>query len=1301
MEAVTSNDNLVFGMATRIFPAVGPMLLISMGYIDPGKWSAVVEGGARFGHDLVLLIFIFNCTAILCQYLAARIGVVTGKNLAQICSEEYNKSTCFFLAIQAEVSVIVLDLTMILGIAHGLNLLFGLNLFTCLLFTATDAVLFPFFRTQLEKHKTEVVFVGIAGLVLACYVFGVLLSQPEIPIVTSGMLTRLSGESVFALMGLLGANIMPHNFYVHSSIIQQQGPTNASKSALCHDHFFAILCVFGGIFLVNYVVMNSAATVFHSAGLVVLTFQDMLLLMDQVFRSPIALFVLFLVMFLASHITAITWNLGGQVVLHELLGIKPPVWLHRATIRMLVIFLSLYCTWNSGAESAYQLLVFTQVILAMLLPSSVIPLFRVASSRSIMGVHKISQLVEFLALTTLIGMLGLNIVFVVEMLFGHSDWVADFWWNTGSSMSLSYIVLLTTAFVSLVFMLWLAATPLNSATLRVVSQTWNWELQRSLPESYTEDKNDASGHKYQGEKFLVEETALEKTVDTYSDNSIVEADFDLPEAIRTSDQVFHLPSIEESHTSQTSFTCPPEDTPTIELVPERIVDKEVFDTGVPKDDTLQEIEFVVTVEKSEEVEVDLQIEKDEDQGDIWEPDESYREASGPTSTSDGPGSFRSLSGKSDEGGNGPGSLSRLSGLGRAARRQLAAILDEFWGQLYDFHGLATKEAKGKQLDALFGLDLKPTTPLKVNPVATSSSGYFPSMSERGPAIPFMSNMYESPKQQRIASSVESPYGFQTGSTLWSTDRPYIDGYVQSSSCSVQDSGERRYSSLRLPPSSEGWDYQPATVHGYQLASYVSRITTDRNPDPLNTLLDSAAPKSPSFVPATYRDPLNYALGQNAQSRVSTINASSMLHNPVVSRNSKLQAEKPYFVPPAYTPEENIGSPACAKKYHSLPDISGLSVPRRDSHMADRVSRWNAPPGFGPSVSKTAYERSLQSNSGSRTGVSSAYDELSSSKIYRESFSLQPSMSLDTKSLWSRQPFEQLYGVAGKHRGLGNEMGSKPSSVLSRSDSRVDSETELLRSFKYCIMKLLKLEGCEWLFKQNGGMDEDLIDRVAASEKFHNDAETRDINQVGHIGDSQFFSSDRKYGLKSQDTDIAKVLVSSVSYCGEGCIWRVDLIVSFGVWCIHRILELSLMESRPELWGKYTYVLNRLQGILDPAFSKPRSPLPPCFCLQIPATNVKKNSPPPSNGLLPPTAKPGKGKCTTASTVLEIIKDVEIAVSCRKGRTGTAAGDVAFPKGKENLASVLKRYKRRLSNKPVGANDSGVGSRKVSLASSYV
>ncbi|KAJ6755929.1 SOLUTE CARRIER PROTEIN FAMILY 11 MEMBER [Salix purpurea] len=167
---------------------------------------------------------------------------------------------------------------------------------------------------------------------------------------------------------------------------QHQGPQNISRDALCLDHFFAIICIFSGIYLVNYVLMISAANVFYSTGLVMLTFPD-----------------------------AMNRCSGVQLDI--------PNWLQRATFRIIAVVPALYCVWTSGVEGIYQLLILTQVMVALLLPSSVIPLFRVASSRQVMGVYKISPFLEFVALVSFMGVLGINIIFVVEMIFGDSDWL--------------------------------------------------------------------------------------------------------------------------------------------------------------------------------------------------------------------------------------------------------------------------------------------------------------------------------------------------------------------------------------------------------------------------------------------------------------------------------------------------------------------------------------------------------------------------------------------------------------------------------------------------------------------------------------------------------------------------------------------------------------------------------------------------------------------------------------------------------------------------------------------------------------
>ncbi|GMI65817.1 ENHANCED RESPONSE TO ABA3, CYTOKININ RESISTANT 1, ORESARA 2, ETHYLENE INSENSITIVE 2, ORESARA 3 [Hibiscus trionum] len=912
MKAEAGNGNHQQGVLHRLLPAVLPVLLISFGYIDPGKWVITVEGGARFGLDLVVPMLLFNLAAILCQYLSARIGVVTGRDLAQICCDEYEKSTRIFLGVQSELSVIVLDLTMVLGVANGINLFFGVDLSTSVFLAALDAVLFPVFASLLDHCKASFLCMYAAGFILLSYVFGVLISQPDISLTMTGMLTRLSGESAFALMSLLGASIMPHNFYLHSSIVQQhQRPPFISTSTLCHDHFFAIVCVFSGIFLVNYVLMNAASNVFYNAGLVLVTFQDAMSLLDQVFfllfsdnlfRNGVLSIIFILVMFLSNQITASTWNHGGQVVLHDFLGLHIPGWLHRVTIRNIASIPALYCVWTSGAEGICQLLIFTQVMIALLLPSSVIPLFRIASSKPIMGVYKMSPIMEFLALVTFMGMLGLKIVFVVEMIFGNSDWVGSLRSNAGIGTSFPFIVLLITAGASFSLMLWLAATPLKSANSRNEAQALNWDLDRTVPVPKAaierEEKDSSETRYHEDEPACIEERSsiAENSIESHFDLSSPNYDLDLPETILETDQEILLNTVNDNSSNN---ICP---SPMLHSTHESIsvaesasaVVNEAADDDLPGSKT-SKIEEKISMERIATLEGNLQIEK-HDIGGALKPKEPSKPPSGSISslTPDGPPSFRSLSGKNDDGGSGTGSLSRLAGLGRAARRQLAAILDEFWGQLYDFHGQHTQEAKMKKLDVLLGVDLKQ---LKVDITGKEHGGFFASVGGIASDALINSSPYDSPKQLQGQNSIDSSNVYSRGSSMWSNHMQLLDAYVQNLSHNV-DSGERRYSSLRTATFADAWDYQPATVHGYQIKSYLNRIAKDRSSDSSNGQMDLQASNYPALGPTNYGDSMAFTLQQKLQNGL-TPTQDPGVQNVAVSRNRLLQSGISYY---------DIGSP---------------------------------------------------------------------------------------------------------------------------------------------------------------------------------------------------------------------------------------------------------------------------------------------------------------------------------------------------------------------------------------------------------
>lgn len=879
----------------------------------------------------------------------------------------------------------------------------------------------------------------------------------------------------------------------------------------------------------------------------------------QGFRSTLASVALIFIMFVSNQLVAVSWCLGRQVPTPDFFRLEIPDWLHRATIRIIAIIPALFCVWNSGAEGIFQLLIFTQVLVALLLPSSVIPLFRVASSSSIMGVYKNSLIVEFFALVSFIGMLGLKIVFVIELVFGSSDWAVSLRWNIGSSLPISYIILLKVALASLCLTLWLAITPLKSASSSVDTQALNWDIKVAAIEPPVErSPTEVSEVHHQSENPEEKQEAdlsSEGFAGSHQNLPIpTSSDFSLPETLLDSDINLDLTTIQEN-TSEVTFSKPAPGNPeALTSISESVFPVPgVFGKRESSHEVDMTMESKDMEEKTLKIDGDIQNEKDFE-SDHWKPQESVKDVS-----SDGPGSFRSVGGKTDDVGSGAGSLSRIAGLGRAARRQLTSILDEFWGQVFDFHGQVTHEAKAKKLDLLLGVDSKvdPKSSLasvKLETIGKDPIGYIPSPGSRGHDL-LRPNFCNTTMQQIGQSNIASPLGVQQGSPMWSNHMHLLDAYVRNSSHNTLDNSERRYYSVHVPSSSDGHDQQPATIHGYDMASYLGRLAKEKGPDYQKSQLDSlkqtsvTSVKSNSIDAYTARsnsiDTFNRPLAQKPQNG---LRKPPGFHNvPVsVSRMNSLRSERP---------AQDISSPELAdysnnspnvKKFYSLPDISGLYVPRRDS---EKSSLRDNTMGYGQPFRPPAREP-MSSSAASWAGTALGYNEFSPSNVCGGAFSMQYNPGSIAASLWSKQPYEQ-FGVA-----------DKSPSKIPEAVSIIDMEAKLLQSFRSCIMRLLKLEGSEWLFRQNDGADEDLIDRVAARERILYEAETR--------------TADRKMSIamRIDETDPSKFM--SVPNCGDDCVWRVDLILSFGVWCIHRILELSLMESRPELWGKYTYVLNRLQ-----------------------------------------------------------------------------------------------------------------------------
>ncbi|XP_021301638.1 protein ETHYLENE-INSENSITIVE 2 isoform X2 [Sorghum bicolor] len=1227
MISVRSIESLAAGDGRpNLFRTLGPTLLISMGYIDLGKWLATMDAGSRFGYDQVLLVLLFNFSAILFQYQSICIGMVTGKNL----KEEYSETINVVLSLQAGLSLIIAELTMVSGITVGFNLVFEYGgIITGLCFSSVVVYLLPHVISRLGRRMAGTFNACIAGFTLLCFVLGLLVSQPKVPVNVNVMFPKLSGESAYSLMALLGANVITYGFYVHSSVVQVQRRSLApTLGSLFHDHLFSVLFVFTGVFLVNYVLLSSAAD--ESSNITLVNYQDGIELMNQMFESPVAPVLLLVILIFSSHIISLTSIIGSDVILKNTFGVKLPDSAHHLLLKGFAIIPCIYCGKVAGFEGIYQLLIICPVIQAMFLPSTVIPLIRISSSRLIMGCYKISLYVEILATLAFLLMLFANIIFVAEILFGDSTWTNNLKGNTGSGpVLLPYIVIVLTSFASIAFTLFLAVTPLKSASneaenenLSVCSHSEALNIAHYREETSLESvpleevqwssiavapRDSLEGH----QKSALEYTECSDTA-TESDHDAQE-----PTSHRTVDP--------EAHLSPPAFRDEPKFVEVDWTEPMSIV---CTDTIVEQS-TAENIKVKSATEKIVPVEPDVCAQKDSEVSHDLEFDKSYG-GKVPSFPSGGPPSLMLSRGDDTDAGNVSGFISKQSGLGRAARRQLAAILDEFWGQLFDYRGKLTQEANNKSFNYLIGLDLRAagSAVRKDNLSIEASSNSMMRDVMQGSAT--VLNTWDS--HDKDITNQDTGICLQVGTMgppTWSQSMHLPNRDIPSSGRTFFEQNAKLFSNFHTPSYSSNQFYQPATIHGYQLANYLKGINASRNPYSSTPLDPWQPPRSSESAIPTYT---GSAMNAHTHNLLGSFGDSS-LQSPTLNRSSTMAVERSYYDPISIGGSDSVGSSANSKKYHSSPNISAVIAASRDALLNEA--------SLGPAAN-LAYLTSLASEKSRYVDLavrpSSPLTELSQHNVQREMLSTHSGTNTKTKFLWSQQPFEQLFGVLSSEVNRSEvNTGQGACSAMKDDFSYTQFEAELLKSLRFCIMKLLKLEGSEWLFRQNGGCDENLIDKVSETER---------VSQGG----------------TSDDRDTSSV--HRVPNCGDGCVWQASLIVSFGVWCIHRVLDLSRVESRPELWGKYTYVLNRLQGIIDPSLSNPRKPLMACACL------LKAGS----------VGKPIPGSFITAAMILEVIKGVEQAVSGRKGRSGTAAGDVAFPKGKANLLSVLKRYKRRLGNK---------------------
>ena len=435
----------------RLIAFSGPAYLVSVGYMDPGNWATDLSGGARFGYQLIWVLLLSNAMAVLLQVLAARLGVVTGKDLAQESRDYYPRALTIPLWILAEIAIVACDLAEVLGAAIGLKLLFHVPLLWGVLVTALD-VLLLLALTRLGMRRLEAVILTLIATMGACFAFEIMLSKPALGPILRAFLPRgddghfslfghlpgggwsllgLHGDSLYIAIGIIGATVMPHNLYLHSALVQSrvvaqsdQGKRQAAKMNLV-DSVVAL----NAAFFVNAAILVVSAAVFHASGHQdVARIEDAYRLLAPLLGSTLASLFFAVALLSSGQSSTITGTLAGQVVMEGFLRLRIQPWLRRLISRSLAILPAALVIGLRGEDAVDSLLVLSQVVLSLQLLFAVVPLVTFTSQRSRMG--KFVSPPWAIALSWFVALLiaGLNAKLVVDIVVGWYAATGGAWW---------------------------------------------------------------------------------------------------------------------------------------------------------------------------------------------------------------------------------------------------------------------------------------------------------------------------------------------------------------------------------------------------------------------------------------------------------------------------------------------------------------------------------------------------------------------------------------------------------------------------------------------------------------------------------------------------------------------------------------------------------------------------------------------------------------------------------------------------------------------------------------------------------
>jgi len=407
----------------RMFAFAGPAYLVSVGYMDPGNWATDLEGGARFGYRLLWVLVMSNGMAILLQTLAARLGIVSGRDLAQACRETYPRPVTLAMWGLCEIAIAACDLAEVLGAAIALNMLFHIPLLIGVILTGLDTLLLLAFQS-FGIRTIEAFILALISVIAACFCIEVFWAKPVWTEVFTGLAPRISVKTLYLAIGILGATVMPHNLYLHSALVQTRtiGHDEKSKRTACRFNLIDCVVALNGAMFVNCAILVLAGAVFFKHGIVVTEIQQAQQLLVPLLSTTLAGVIFAVALLCSGQSSTLTGTMAGQITMEGFLNLRMRPWMRRLITRSIAIIPAALTIRFMGDSSTMDLLLLSQVIISMQLPFAVIPLIHFTNDRRRMGSFANRGWVKVLSWVCAAVILGLNF-----WLAGQSivDWMSN------------------------------------------------------------------------------------------------------------------------------------------------------------------------------------------------------------------------------------------------------------------------------------------------------------------------------------------------------------------------------------------------------------------------------------------------------------------------------------------------------------------------------------------------------------------------------------------------------------------------------------------------------------------------------------------------------------------------------------------------------------------------------------------------------------------------------------------------------------------------------------------------------------